>query len=40
MSILGNLETMGADVIEALEPVPAHPNLSSDDIAKTPPRAI
>jgi hypothetical protein len=41
MSILGNLETMGADVIEALEPTPAPgsapKSLSSDDIAKTLP---
>jgi hypothetical protein len=41
MSILGNLETMGADVIEALEPARASgsapKSLSSDDIAKTLP---
>ena len=41
MSILGNLETMGADVIEALEPTSAPgsapKSLSSDDIVKTLP---
>ena len=41
MSILGNLETMGAEVIEALKPTPAPgsvpKSLSSDDIAKTLP---
>ena len=41
MSILGNLETMGSDVIEALEPATAPgsapKSLSSDDIAKTLP---